>query len=141
MKKIVCLSALAAGLAAAGAIEIRSDYPGGNIKVEKIDEAAGVVKVAPDLRDTKHKWFHFDFTLTGAAGRTLHFQYPSNSFNYLATLGPAISRDGGATFEELPDGLYYPTGVRRCLVVDRERLFGLTRGSGVWMRNIGGLGQ
>ena len=34
----------------ANAIEIRSDYPGGNVKVEKIDDAAGVVTLAPDLR-------------------------------------------------------------------------------------------
>ena len=40
----------------ANAIEIRSDYPGGNVKVEKIDEAAGVVTLAPDLRDTKTKF-------------------------------------------------------------------------------------
>ena len=52
-----------------------------------------------------------------------------------------VSRDGGATFDELPDGLNYPTGVRRCLVVDRGRLFGLTRGSGVWTRDIDGLGH
>ena len=89
----------------ANAIEIRSDYPGGNVKVEKIDDAAGVVTLAPDLRDTKTKWFHFDFTLTGAAGRKLHFQFPTNRFSYLATLGPAISRDGGATWRWLnPDG-------------------------------------
>ena len=102
---------LGAALAANGAIEITCDYPGGNVKVEKIDEAAGVVKVAPDLRDTKHKWFHFDFTLTGAAGRTLHFQFPSNSFNYLATLGPAISRDGGTTWRWLnSDGTRHEPG-------------------------------
>ena len=105
MKKSVCLGALAASLAAAGAIDIRSDYPGGNVKVVKIDEAAGVVTLAPDLRDTKGKWFHFDFTLTGAAGRKLHFQFPNNRFHYLATLGPAISRDGGTTWRWLrPDG-------------------------------------
>ena len=111
MKKIVCLGAMVAGLVAAGAVEIRSDYPGGNVKVEKVDEAAGVVTLAPDLRDTKTKWFHFDFTLTGAAGRKLHFQFPTNRFNYLATLGPAISRDGGATWRWLnPDGTRHEPG-------------------------------
>ena len=111
MKTTVCMSVLAAGLAVTGAVEIRSDYPGGNIKVEKIDEAAGVVTLAPDLRDTKTKWFHFDFTLTGAAGRKLHFQFPTNRFNYLATLGPAISRDGGATWRWLnQDGTRHEPG-------------------------------
>lgn len=59
----------AAALVAAvvnGGIEIPSDYPGGNVKVLEIDEANGVVRVAPDLRDTRGKWFHFDFTLRGA---------------------------------------------------------------------------
>ena len=111
VKKLVCLCALAAGLAATGAVEIRSDYPGGNVKVEKIDEVAGVVTLAPDLRDTKTKWFHFDFTLTGAAGRKLHFQFPAGRFNYLATLGPAISRDGGATWRWLnSDGTRHEPG-------------------------------
>ena len=48
--------------------------------------------------------------------------------------GIVISRDGGATWSELEGGLDYPTGVRRAIVVDRGRLFGLTRGSGVWVR-------
>ena len=50
-----------------------------------------------------------------------------------------ISRDGGQTFKKLRDGLAYPTGVRRRIVVDRGRLFALTRGSGVWARKLGGL--
>ena len=89
---------VAAGMAY-GAIEIRSDYPGGNVKVEKIDEAANAVVLRPDLRDTKGNWFHWDFTLSGAAGRKLHFQFPKG--DYLASLGPAISRDGGKTWRWL----------------------------------------
>ena len=83
------------------AIEIRSDYPGGNVKVDKIDEAANVVVLRPDLRDTKGNWFYWDFTLSGAAGRRLHFQFPKNGYDYLASLGPAISRDGGKTWRWL----------------------------------------
>ena len=50
-------------------------------------------------------------TLTGAAGRKLHFQFPTNRFSYLATLGPAISRDGGATWRWLnPDGTRHEPG-------------------------------
>lgn len=94
-----------AAMVAYGGIDIVCDYPGGNVKVEKIDEATGMVKLAPDLRDTKGKWFHFDFTVRGAAGRRLHFQFPDDKAAYLATLGPAISRDGGATWRWLrPDG-------------------------------------
>lgn len=91
---------LAASAAFAG-IEIRSDYPGANVKVLGIDETNGVVRVMPDFRDTRGKWFRFDFVLTGAAGRKLHFQFPQDKFNYLSTLGPAISKDGGKTWRWL----------------------------------------
>jgi len=84
-----------------GEIAIRCDYPGGNVKVLGIDESTGTVRVAPDLRDTPGYWFHFDFTVTGAAGRTLHFQFPANGREYLSTLGPAISRDAGKTWRWL----------------------------------------
>ena len=47
-----------------------------------------------------------------------------------------VSVDGGRTFSDLEDGLDYPTGVRRYVAVDRGRLFGLTRGSGVWVRQL-----
>ncbi len=47
-----------------------------------------------------------------------------------------VSVDGGRTFSELDGGLDYPSGVRRYVAVDRGRLFGLTRGSGVWVRQL-----
>ncbi|MBP5544775.1 MAG: hypothetical protein ILM98_11910 [Kiritimatiellae bacterium] len=47
-----------------------------------------------------------------------------------------VSRDGGRTFSDLEGGLDYPSGVKRCVAVDRGRLFALTRGSGVWMRQL-----
>ena len=64
MKEVIkhALIAAACVAAAGGAfaeIAIRSDYPGGNVTVEKIDEAAGVVALRPDLRDTKGNWFHW----------------------------------------------------------------------------------
>ena len=99
--QIAFAGVLAMTFAASGEISIRSDYPGGNVKVCGIDEAAGVVTLAPDLRDTKTKWFHFDFTLTGAAGRTLRFRFPQDRFDYLSSLGPAISKDGGKTWRWL----------------------------------------
>ena len=34
-------------------MSIDCEYPGGNVKVDKIDEANGIVAVRPDLRDTK----------------------------------------------------------------------------------------
>ncbi len=47
-----------------------------------------------------------------------------------------VSRDGGRTFSDLEGGLDYPSGVKRCVSVDRGRLFGLSRGSGVWVRDL-----
>ncbi len=47
-----------------------------------------------------------------------------------------VSRDGGRRWRALERGLAYPSGVRRSVVVDRGRLFALTRGSGVWTRTL-----
>ena len=107
MKKRSCRAwglvpvAVMAAFAAFGGIAIRCDYPGANVKVLGIDETNGVVRVMPDFRDTMGKWFRFDFVLTGAAGRKLHFQFPDDKYDYLSTLGPAISRDGGKTWRWL----------------------------------------
>ncbi len=90
---------LAWNIAAFGEVRVCCDYPGGSIVVKEIDETNGVVKVATDLRDTKgRKWMRFDFKVRGAEGRTLHFQFPDDKFDYLATLGPAVSRDEGRTW-------------------------------------------
>ena len=89
-----------------GGISIDCKYPGGNVKVDGIDEEKGVVNIRPDLRDTKGNWFHWDFTVRRSRGdrpteRTLHFQFPKNKFDYLSSLGPAISKDGGKTWRWL----------------------------------------
>ncbi len=47
-----------------------------------------------------------------------------------------ISRDGGAHWSALKDGMKVPTGPYRRLVLDRGRLFIHTRGSGVWQRKV-----
>ena len=85
-------SSFAAALLAAIAIDC--DFPGGNVKVLSVDDKAGIVRVAPDLRDTEGHWFHFDFTVRGAAGRTLKFEFPHDGNPYLSSLGPAICADG-----------------------------------------------
>ena len=103
MKKTIVLVLCAAAAACANVfagISINCKYPGGNVKVLDIDEANGVVRVMPDYRDTP-RYFHWDFTLSGAAGRTLHFQFPTNKYDYISTLGPAISSDGGKTWRWL----------------------------------------
>ena len=47
-----------------------------------------------------------------------------------------LSRDGGRHWTCLTKGMEVPTGTQHKLVVDRKRLFVLTRGSGVWTRNL-----
>ena len=97
----IVLVAASAALPAFGGIGICTDYPGANVKVLGIDETNGIIRIMPDFRDTRGKWFRFDFVLTGAAGRKLHFQFPDDKYNYLSTLGPAISSDKGATWRWL----------------------------------------
>ena len=96
------LAAAASGFAAFGEVRISCDHPGGSIVVKGIDEEKGIVDVAPDLTDTKgRRWMRFDFKVRGAEGRTLRFRFPDDGFKYLATLGPAVSRDGGDTWSWL----------------------------------------
>ena len=45
--------------------------------------ALGIVRVAPDLRDTEGRWFHFDFIVRSAAGRTLKFRFLQDKQPYL----------------------------------------------------------
>ena len=104
MMKIITAALTIASIgfsAPGGDISVVSDYPGGNVRVLGVDETAGVVKVAPDLRDTTGFWFHFDFTVKGAAGRKLAFAFPHDGNPYLSTLGPAVSEDGGRSWKWL----------------------------------------
>lgn len=47
-----------------------------------------------------------------------------------------VSTDGGRHWTCLSQGMEIPTGTQHKLVVDRMRLFVLTRGSGVWTRTL-----
>lgn len=47
-----------------------------------------------------------------------------------------LSDDGGLTWRVLPGGLDIPTGSYRRIVIDRDRLFFITNGCGVWMRQL-----
>ena len=71
-------------------LTIDSDFPGGNIIVDKIDGDS--VYVRQDLRDTDGWWFHWCFRITGAAGREITFLFTDK--NVLTEMGPSISEDG-----------------------------------------------
>ncbi len=73
---------------------IDTNYPGGNVIVDRIE--GETVYLCPDLRDTEGWWFYWNFQVTGASGRTLTFQF--NGRNPISVRGPAVSTDGGATW-------------------------------------------
>lgn len=81
-KGVVAAVALAAGAANCG-IEIRCDHPGGNVRVGGVDETNGVVRVAPDLRSTRGKWFHFDFKARHHACETTGLYASTRAFKEL----------------------------------------------------------
>lgn len=86
-----------AALHAADSVRIASDFPGGNIVVEKIEEED--VFVHQELRDTRGDWFYWSLAVRGAQGRTLNFHFTKSKA--IGLLGPGISRDGGATWSWL----------------------------------------
>ena len=87
----------------AGGIEIGCEYPGGNVKVNLINDEKGVVSLEPDMRDSTGRWFHWDFTISGAAGKKLRFKFPEG-YEYISSLGPAICSDGKTWRWLRPDG-------------------------------------
>ena len=66
---------------------ISTDFPGGNIYIEKIAE--DTVWLRPELRDTKGEWFYWYFKISGVSGRTITFQFTRN--NVFTSFGPACS--------------------------------------------------
>jgi hypothetical protein len=88
------LLAWGAAAAAAPAVAIDANYPGGNIVVERMD--GDTVYLRPDLRDTEGWWFYWSFRIQGVQGRTLTFRFSGP--NPIGVRGPAISTDQGRTW-------------------------------------------
>ena len=80
---------------------VDADFPGGNLILDEIDGDA--VRLHQDLRDTEGDWFFWHFRARGAAGRSLTFVFTGSPV--LGTHGPAISTDGGATYNYAPGGV------------------------------------
>ncbi len=76
---------------------IDGDFPGGNIVLERIE--GDHVYLHQDQRDTPGFWFYWCFRACGAAGRTLTFHFTQG--NVLGVRGPAVSTDGGKTWQWL----------------------------------------
>lgn len=78
-------------------LQFSTDFPGGNILVEKVSHDTVFLK--PDLRDTEGDWFYWYFGVRAAAGRTLTFQFAD--VRKLAAFGPAISKGRGKSWRWL----------------------------------------
>lgn len=88
---------------------IDSDFPGGNIIIDKVDE--DTVFLQQDLRDTEEFWFYWCFRIRGAGSRTLTFVFILG--DVIGTRGPAVSLDAGVTWHWLGSEAVssYPQGV------------------------------
>ncbi len=76
---------------------ITCDFPGGNIVVDAIGDDQ--IDLHQELRGTGQDWFYWCFGIAGAQGRTIRFNFTKS--RAIGTRGPAISRDGGATWRWL----------------------------------------
>lgn len=76
-------------------IKISSDFPGGNIVVNKIE--GDTVWLKPDLSFTEGEWFYWYFKITGIAGKRIVFKFNQN--NVFAKYGPAYSLNNDETWK------------------------------------------
>ena len=88
---IFCFVCLVSFTCAGQQFNLCSDFPGGNIQVDKIK--GDTVWIRPDLRDTEGDWFYWYFAVNNAKGKTLTFVFSKP--NVLTSKGPATSLDGG----------------------------------------------
>lgn len=95
---LACYLLIAAGAAAAEEIQI-DPGPGGNIVVQRIDGQTAFV--APDQRDIQKGqwWFYWSFRLRAPVQRPVTIVFSGQ--NPLGVRGPAMSLDGGATWQWL----------------------------------------
>ncbi len=77
-------------------ITIRTDYPGGNIRLHRI--VGDDVYLEQDIRDTTTWWFYWNFRVDGAEGRKLTFHFTNRGVGepsgVVAPFGPGVSDDG-----------------------------------------------
>ena len=95
---------LLAARPAGGAVTVDANLPAGNVVVESI--SGDTVRLRQDLRDTAGEWFYWAFRVTGAAGRTLTFDFTNKKGGGgpVGVRGPVVSTDGGKTFSYPLDG-------------------------------------
>ena len=78
-------------------LQIHADYPGANIIVDDI--TADTVRLHQDLGETSRDWFYWGFTVSGAAGRNITFEFTES--RAIGVNGPAWSDDQGQSWQWL----------------------------------------
>lgn len=81
-------------------VEIRTDFPGGNLLVE--ENAGQEVKISQDQRTTKVPWFYWYFEAKALKPGKVTFEFKKETgetLNKVGMQGPAISTDGGRTWK------------------------------------------
>lgn len=78
-------------------IRISSDFPGGNIVVNKISK--DTVWLAPDLSFTEGNWFYWYFKVSNISGKRVTFKFNQN--NLIAKFGPTYSINNDQTWKWL----------------------------------------
>ena len=86
-------------------VEISTDFPGGNGKVERIDGAT--VHLSPDLRGDR-PWFYWCVEVTPKQPGRVTFVTPEKVINFkngaIGNQGPAVSTDRGKTWRWMGTG-------------------------------------
>lgn len=90
---LICFG-FGAVIAVGAEIRVDAKIPAGNIVIEKIE--GDRVTLHQEERDTPRFWFHWCFRVTGAAARTVTFEFTKG--HVFGTRGPACSTDGGETW-------------------------------------------
>ncbi|MFV0268710.1 MAG: M14 family zinc carboxypeptidase [Draconibacterium sp.] len=76
-------------------VKITSDFPGGNIVVNKI--SGDSVWLKPDLSFTKGEWFYWYFKISGISEKNITFTFDQN--NVFSKYGPAFSLNNDFTWK------------------------------------------
>ena len=104
LASVFLVGGLALPSALRGDVVVDDRLPAGNVVCEGVE--GDVVRVRQDLRDTKGPWFYWAFRVTGAAGRTLRFDFTDKSTGGgpVGVRGPVVTTDRGKSYSYPLDG-------------------------------------
>jgi len=93
-KIVILVSCLISVISLKAQVNIYSDFSGGNIIIDKIQNDS--VWVRPDLRDTEGLWFYWYFAAKSDVEKTITFVFPQNCFS---KAGVSVSMDNGHNWQ------------------------------------------